>query len=266
MKWPKIKQLTISKLTINNMVSPLATYYKYLSLLLIMSLLIVNWSLSARALDNPEQKLAEVIEDYVITRYPDWIGLEIRVTFKHANKIFEDLRGVDEDADFEIVEVYKDFKPVGNVIFPIKVSAGGISKKLFIRARVEVFSKVVVAQKGIKRGEIITDEDLALEERDIAMLPQKYFEKLEQVVETEAKTTIPKESTIFEWMIKEIPLVHRGDEVSILVTAPDLVVKTKGMVLEDGYLDKKIKVKRVESNKTLEGILISPDEVEVKLK
>jgi len=44
------------------------------------------------------------------------------------------------------------------------------------------------------------------------------------------------------------------------------VVKTKGMVLEDGYLDKKIKVKRVESNKTLEGILISPDEVEVKLK
>ena len=210
--------------------------------------------------------MAEVIEDYVITRYPEWIGLEIRVTFRHADKIFEDLRGVDENADFEIVEVYKDFKPVGNVIFPIKFSTGEIAEKLFVRAKVEVFNKVVVAKKRIKRGEIITEEDLALEERDIAMLPQKYFENLGEVIETEAKTTIPKESTIFEWMIKEIPLVHRGDEISILVTAPDLLVKTKGVALEDGYLDKKIKVKRVESKTTLEGILISPHEVEVKLK
>ncbi|MFH1683845.1 MAG: flagellar basal body L-ring protein FlgH, partial [Candidatus Margulisiibacteriota bacterium] len=39
-----IHKLTISQLTINNMVSPLATYYKYFSLLLIVTLLIVNCS------------------------------------------------------------------------------------------------------------------------------------------------------------------------------------------------------------------------------
>ena len=124
----------------------------------------------------------------------------------------------------------------------------------------------MIARRRIKRGEAISPEDLALEERDIAVIPQKYFEDINKVANTESKTTIPKNSTIFEWMIKEIPLVHRGEEVAILVTAPNLMVKTVGIALEDGYLGKGIKVKRQETNKTLEGLLVSSDEVEVRLK
>jgi flagella basal body P-ring formation protein FlgA len=45
-----------------------------------------------------------------------------------------------------------------------------------------------------------------------------------------------------------------------------LLVKTKGVALEDGYLGKKMKVKSKGSKKFLEGSLISPTEVEVKLK
>jgi len=268
MKWPDIIQLTISKLTINNMVSPLATYYKYFSLLLIVSLLIVNWLLPARALDNPEQVLSEVIEDYVMTKYPDWIGYDIKITFKYAGKIFDSLRELEGEIDFSVIEVYRDFKAVGNVIFPILVSTADSSRKIFVRARVEVFKNIVVAQRRIKRGEEITDEDVVLESRDIAVLPQKYFEDIVYVANTEAKTTIPRNSTIFEWMIKEIPLVHRGDTVAVLITAPNLTVKTKGMALEDGYLGKKIKVKvkRKESENRLEGRLVSSSEVEVKLK
>ena len=217
-------------------------------------------------MDNPEQALKDVIEDYVMTTYPDWIGYDINISLKYADKMIDYLGGLEGDVDLRIVGVYRNFKPVGNVIFPIEVATATGKKKIFVRAKVEVFKNVVISNRRIKRGEEITAEDLALESRDIAVVPQKYYEDIAQVVETEAKTSIPKNSTIYEWMIKEIPLVHRGDQVAILVIGPNLRVKTMGRALEDGYLGKTIKVRRAESDKTLEGTLISSDEVEVRLK
>ena len=251
---------------INHLFKNMAKIHIGFVLYILIFVFLCQFSSITCALDNPEQELTEVVEDYVLTRYPDWIGLEVRTTFKHADRIFEDLRGINDYADFEIVEVYEDFKPVGNVIFPIKLTAGEISKKIFVRAKVEVFDEIVVAKNRINRGERIEEKDLTLEERDIAMLPENYFRYPRQILGTEAKTTIPKNSTIFEWMVKEMPLVHRGEEIAILVTAPNLLVKTQGVLLEDGYLGKTAKVKRSGSKKTLEGILVSSKEIEVKLK
>jgi flagella basal body P-ring formation protein FlgA len=222
----------------------------------------------ANALDDPEAKIAKVIEDYVIATYPDWAGLEIRITFKYADRLFEGLRALEGEVEFKIAEVYTNLKPVGNVIFPIEVSAGEESRKVFVRAKVEVFKKVVVAARHIKRGTMISLDDVKLEERDIAMFPQSYYADLEGVLLKETKTSVPRNSTIFEWMIKEIPMVRRGDEVTILVKGPNLLVRTTGMALEDGYEGKwlKVKVAGKDAKDSLEGRLISSNEVEVILK
>lgn len=232
--------------------------------IIIIAILLI--SSTVFALDNPEGKVTKVIEDYIIAANPDFSGNAIRVTFKFADKTFARLREYDEDVNLRIVDVYQDFRPVGNVIFPVEVSKGETSKKFFIRTKVEVFKKIVVANNKIKRGAVIQEEDLAVEERDIAMLPQKYFEELVLVANNEAKTTISKNGTIFEWMIKKIPLAHRGDEVAINVVGSDLLVKSLGVILMDGYLGENVKVKRKGSKKTVQGVLVSADLVEVNLK
>jgi flagella basal body P-ring formation protein FlgA len=224
------------------------------------------FSSSAFALDDPQAKITKVIKKYVVAKYPDWKDLRIRVAFKYVDKTFKSLSQLDGHVDYKIVEVYKNLKPVGNVIFPIKVTAGETTKKIFVRAKVEVWKKIVVAAKKIKRGGQIAAKDLSLVEKDIAMIPNKYLGNVLQAVNTEAKTTIPKGSTIFGWMIKKMPLVHRGSEIAVRVTASNLLVKAQGVALEDGYRGEKIKVKTKNSKKTLEGILISANEVEVKLK
>ena len=224
------------------------------------------FSSSSFALDDPKAEVKSIIKKYVIAKYPDWKDLDIRVTLKYADRTFKGLSDLSGDLGFEIVEVYKNLKPVGNVIFPIKVTAGEKTEKMFVRAKVEVFKKVVVAAKKIKRGDQITANDLSLAEKDIAMLPNKYLGGVKQAVDTEAKTTIPKGSTIFAWMIKKTPLVHRGSEIAVRVSASNLLVKAQGVALEDGYQGEKIKVKTKNTNKTLEGILVSANEVEVKLK
>jgi len=231
------------------------------------------------AMDNPEKELTKVIENYVKEnyvkeKYPDWADLDIQVSFKFADKVFNMLREFEGKVDLAILPTYKDFKPIGNVIFPIEVSSGDFLKKVFVkkvfvRAKVSVFKDIVVAAKKIKRGGKIEADLLTLQKRDIAMLPQKYFTEMIEVKNSEAKTTIPKNSTIFAWMVKEIPLVRRGDKVTIVLKGPNLLLKTRGVLLEDGYKGKTVKVRpQIGSSKTktiLDGLLISDNLVEVKL-
>lgn len=217
------------------------------------------------ALDNPEQKITTAIKEYVVERYPSFTRDEIKVSFKFADKIFEELSGFPENTQFKVIEVYPEFKPLGNVVFPLEIRSENDMKKLFLKAKVEVFKKIVVATKRIKKRNVIVEDDLKVEERDVALLPQKYYVTTEQLLGKEAKINIPANSTIFEWMVGEVPLIRQGSEVTIVVSAPGLTVKTKGEAIEDGYRDGKIKVKRKETNKIVEGEIISPTEVEVKL-
>ena len=168
--------------------------------------------------------------------------------------------------EFKVADAYQDMKPVGNVIVPIEYSAGEKPEKVFIRAKIEVIKDVVMASRPIKRGTIIDEQDLKLEKRDICAVPQNYFERSEQILFTEAKTNIPKNSLIYDWMIKEVPLFHRGEEVTIQMGLDNLSIKSTGIALEDGYPGKPIRIKRKGSDKILDGTVLSSKVVEVKIK
>lgn len=220
---------------------------------------------SVFALENPEQKVKEVIKDYVLEKNPASSRDEIRITFKLAEKTFEELKALEEGAQFKVLEVYPEFKPVGSVIFPLVVTSGENSEKILLRAKVEIIKKVAAAARLIKKGEVLGASDVKLEERDVALLPQKYFIESSPLAGKEARITIPANSTLFEWMVGDQPLIHRGQEVSLVVIAPGLTVKTRGQAMEDGYRDAELKVKRIDSKKIIVGKVISPSEVEVKL-
>ncbi|MBN2058460.1 MAG: flagellar basal body P-ring formation protein FlgA [Candidatus Saganbacteria bacterium] len=224
---------------------------------------------SAHALSEPQKKLDALIRDFVVVAHPEWQGLDIRITYKFSGRLAEQLKDVSDNANLEIVDVYHDLRPVGNVIFPVQINDKDRDQRIFVRAQVEVFKTVVIATRMVKRGETIGEGDLALEARDIAMLPDEYYEDKVMVVETEAKTTIPKNGTIFQWMIKEIPVVRRGDDITLIVKGPNLLVRTAGEALMDGYLGRKIRVRKkgvTDPKKILEGVLISPKEVEVVIR
>ena len=230
--------------------------------------LILGGALASFALENPDQKITQVIQDFVTAKNPEWGNLKITVDLKNRDKIAEMLKDVPEDAGLKIVQLFDDFKPIGNVIFPIQISnaSGEALIKIFARAKVEIFKEMVCSANQISRGQRIEMADLKLEERDVALLPNQYYSDLVQVISSEAKTIIPKNSTIFGWMIKEIPMIRRGTQVRLVVKADNLLVKAQGVALEDGYLNKEVKVKRSESNKILIGLVSSPGEVEVNLK
>ncbi|OGC22101.1 flagella basal body P-ring formation protein FlgA [candidate division WOR-1 bacterium RIFOXYB2_FULL_42_35] len=228
-------------------------------------LLVILWQ-PAGAVESAEQKITNLIKDQVVTGYPAWKNLKIEVAYKFTDNIFKQLDAQGYDLGFKITETSREIKPLGNVIFPIEVSLKETTQKIFIRARVGVFNNLVVAKNTVKRGESLSSENLAVEERDIATLPQQYYSNINDLKNKEAKITIPSNSTVFDWMVKNVPLVRRGENVTIRVTAPNLLVKSSGVFLEDGYLNEKVRVRKNGSKDILEGILKSTGEVEVRLR
>lgn len=220
---------------------------------------------SAGAMDDPEQKTAGVIKDYIITKYPHWFRDEIRISFRFSEEVFNNMKILPEGSRIKVIEVYPEFRPIGNVIFPLEVKTGETAKKVFVRAKVEVFKKVMAAAKLVKRGKLIEAADLKVEERDIALMPQKYFVDSLSLVGKEAKINLPANGTIFDWMVGDLPLFRRGSSVTIVVSSEGIKVKAQGEALEDGYLNAQIKVKRKENRQTVVAKVISPTEVEVKL-
>ena len=232
-------------------------------ILYIVSCIFVSPSL---ALDDSQLQLEDVIKSYILSKHPEWTGLAINITFKSADKTFAYLQGLEGNVNIEILEGYKDFKPVGSVIFPVKISGKNKSKKIFLRTKVEIIKEVVVARHYIARKAIITKDDVKLGKRDIAMLPPNSIDDVKYIIGSETKTSISTKSVIFPWMYKAEPQLHRGDKVVIRVIAPNLLVKTDGIALGDGYVGRKLKVKRKGTKVAVEGILVSSNVVEVRLK
>ncbi len=208
---------------------------------------------------NLEESILQSIEQYSREK----IGseeVELKISLKKYGK------NLDQEVDsVKIVEVYNEPKAVGNVILPFEIVDGDKTKKVFIRARVEVLREVVVAKNKIERGQQISEEDVVLEKRDIAVLPKKFFAEPDYLLITQAKTTIPKGSTIFEWMVKEIPLIRHGEEVMIRMLGDNLLVETKGIVLEDGYPGQKVRFRAKDSKDIVVGRVVALGIVEVKI-
>lgn len=221
---------------------------------------------AAWALDNPESRVTAVIKKFVLAKNPAWSQSEIKVTVKQAEKILVQMAELPDNAQFKVIEIYPDFKPVGNVVFPVQVTYGTASAKFLLRAKVEVFRSVAVAAALLKKGKRIEPADLRWEERDVALLPQKYFVAPENLRGLEAKISIPVNSTIFEWMVGEPPLVRSGQEIMLVASAAGLTIKTRGQALADGYLDEVIQIKRFAANKVLKGRVLSANEVGVNVE
>ncbi|MFH1389787.1 MAG: flagellar basal body P-ring formation chaperone FlgA [Candidatus Margulisiibacteriota bacterium] len=213
-----------------------------------------------------EDKIVEAIKSFVVARYPDFAKSQLQVEIRLNDKDAALLDLDDASAACKILDVFSDFKPIGNVIFPVQVKTKGETSKLFVRAKVEVLKKVVVAARKLPRNKALQSEDFKYEVRDVAMLPQKYLTAIETLLGKETKIPVPQNSTVFEWMLREPAVIRAGSEISLVVVASDLGVRADGLALENGYLGEQIKVRKKDSPKILFGKVLSEKEVEVEIK
>jgi len=239
---------------------------KYIILISAVLIAIAGNSCFAAYVSNDiSGRVTKAIISYLVTKDPSYSGKKFEVTYKYADKIFRELKFRNGVVTFSIAELYPDFKPVGNIIVPIQVIVDDVPKeKIFLRTKVSVFDRIVVAKKRLKRGDLISSAEAGIEERDVAVLNPGIIKDMGIVNGKEAKTFIPNGNPVYDWMIKDRPLVKKTERVKINATSDSIVVGSVGQSLEDGNMGSEIKVKNLSSGKELIGVVTGTGEVTIK--
>lgn len=210
-------------------------------------------------------KVTKAIVSYLITKDPSYASKKIQISYKYADRTFRELNARKGDIVFSVAELYPDFKPIGNIIIPIQITVDGVQKeKIFLRAKVSVFDKIVVAKKRFKRGDVILDGDAAIEERDIAVLSSDVIRDASVVIDKEVKTYVPSGNAIYVWMIRERPFVRKNERIKITANVNNISVSASGLSLEDGMFGAEVRAKNLYSGREIVGVVVATGEVAVR--
>ena len=135
--------------------------------------------------------------------------------------------------------------------------------RIYVTATVRKLQNVVVTLAPILKGERVALENLAYEQRDISRLRHGFFEEKEQLKGKFAKKAIRGDVVLTPQQLFVPNLIDKGDQVSILFQKGDLKVQMKGVALENGHRDGKIRVKNSSSGKIVEGTVIAPGRIKI---
>lgn len=154
---------------------------------------------------------------------------------------------------------------MGKVELPVTVLVDGVvCDKLRLTGYVRVIQRVVHTGQPVHRGNVIAQGDVILQDADISLLRPGYFTDMSHVIGKRARRDIRAHEVIEGKVLELVPLVRRGDMVSLLVDNRFLRVMAPGRMGEDGYPGQLVKVLNVSSNRYVYGRMVDARTVNVE--
>ncbi len=141
---------------------------------------------------------------------------------------------------------------------------GRVRKNFSVFGRVEAVAPVVVATKTLKYDDIIGDDAVTVEPRDLGVIDNPTG-LAELVVGSVVKRTIPSGAAIDTTAIEQPPVVRKGELVKIFISHKRMVLTATGIAKADGRKDEMIRVQNSSSNKLIYCRVDGPGIVEVAL-
>jgi len=233
------------------------------AVLVLFGILLLGFGISAKA--DVLDKAKEAVREYVIKHNADWEDGNIVVTIKGGDKFFEKY-ALDKKVKLEVPSRFEMTKITPSMILPMTAVAGGRELgRTMIIVRIEVFKDVAVANRKIGRKEKISEEDIDLRTKDVALYPARYFTSKDEIIGKIAGSMIQKGMVVLDWMVADEPVVSRGSQIKIIAKGENIVIETQGTALKDGRLNDLIPVRRENSREEFKAKVVSPDMVEVKI-
>ena len=130
-------------------------------------------------------------------------------------------------------------------------NGGILYRSLMVPVKVRTFEKVVVARVPIKGGKTIKQSDVTIEKKETTTFGDDVIYSLNDAVGKRVKMTLGGDSILKKRILEEIPLVERGEQVTIMVIKGDVVIKTAGRAMQSGNKEDFIRVLNLNSNEKL---------------
>jgi len=152
---------------------------------------------------------------------------------------------------------------VGSNLLILEFRKGKTLKRIKIWGYVEAKVPVVVLERPVLNKTILSEEDITLELKPLSRLPQDVILNKESAIGKQVRMSL-KAGTVLRYSHIQRPvIIKRNQVVYIVARGHNFIVKAKGIALQDGREEGRIKVKNLSSKKVLWGKVISSEEVEV---
>ena len=142
---------------------------------------------------------------------------------------------------------------------------GETRRALTVTVDTRFFKEVLVTTRGIRRGEDFTLDMFELIERDITEEKDGYYTDFAELTDLQAKRPLGFDRILAYRYVEKVPVVHRGDEVQLVVQAGNMQISTLGVALQDGGVGTRIRVRNLDSGKILRGEILDSRTLKVAL-
>ena len=140
---------------------------------------------------------------------------------------------------------------------------GVVKNRVSISGWVQVFESVVYTSCNLKRGEVLKEDNLYLERRNIARRSEGILIDIGKAVGLRTKHNLKADTCLKEWMLEKPPVVDRGDMVMILAESGALRITVPGKILQKGYVGELVEVQNSMSKKNIYAKVINSSTVVV---
>ncbi|WP_405233775.1 flagellar basal body P-ring formation chaperone FlgA [Lentisalinibacter salinarum] len=137
--------------------------------------------------------------------------------------------------------------------------------KLFVPVRIARYADVLVVSRSLPRGHVLTTGDVHTERRDLSSHLKTYAGSLRQLPGRRLKRPVLAGTPLTHNMVDAEQIVRRGQKVTLVVDNGGMQIRMAGRALSDGALDQRIRVENVSSRRVVEGVVRSPEVVEIRM-
>lgn len=132
-----------------------------------------------------------------------------------------------------------------------------------ISGRVALYDTVACAARNLLKGETILETDVILVRKNIFKFRYPVVTSVQLLDGKILKTDVPKNSVIKQTWLKTLPMIQKGDVVTLVARKHNLLIVTSGISKEDGFKNKLIRVENIGSGKVMRGLVIEESRVEI---
>lgn len=206
---------------------------------------------------QPVESLQQAAEDYLEQRIGDADG-RVRARAGHLDPRMQLPRCPEPLEAF----LQRGAKMSSRMIVGVRCN-GERPWKIFVTVDVVVTEGILVAARTLPRGHVLAGDDLTIAERDVAALSSGYLSSPADAVGRRLKHALIEGRALAPRMLTRDVAVRRGQSVTLTVRSKTLAIRMEGKALMDGSVNQRIRVENTASRRIVEGIVRSPEHVEV---
>lgn len=157
---------------------------------------------------------------------------------------------------FEKIEIETSTEPApGRISLRMNIvdAHGSVSKRLTGNVFADVWVTVACASRPLNRGDIVNPGDVSFERKNLAYLRDNVWDG--RTGPWRVRSSVGQGQPILMRVLEGIPVVSRGDQVSLVYQGQHVTLSVPVQVLEDGQKGDSIMVRNMRSRKEIVGVV-----------